>query len=169
MFHLQKEGSIEKSYELMVQTIKMMLEDEKDIIANFSNISSVINLYVDKLNWVGFYILKENELVLGPFQGMPACIRIKVGKGICGKAVADRNVVIVENVHAFPGHIACDSATNSEMVLPIFQNEEVFGVLDLDSPEINRFTDLEKQYLIEVGNLITVFLSKQSYKAPFHN
>ncbi len=160
MFNILKENDAEQNYKYMIQIIKTMLEDEDDIIANLSNISAVINAYVDRLNWAGFYILKGGELVLGPFQGMPACVRIKLGKGVCGTAAIDKKVVVVPNVHEFSGHIACDSNTNSEIVVPILKNDEIFGVLDLDSPDLNRFTELDKKYLSQVGDLLSEFLSK---------
>ncbi|MCL2873766.1 MAG: GAF domain-containing protein [Defluviitaleaceae bacterium] len=133
---------------------KRVLDDDKDIIASLANLSAVINGYMDKINWAGFYVMKDGELVLGPFQGLPACIRIQVGKGVCGAAVAERKTQIVPDVHKFPGHIACDSASNSEIVIPIFKNDEVFGVLDIDSPELNRFGELENKYLSEICNLL---------------
>jgi len=154
MVNVLKTTDIEKNYKLMVETVKLHLEDEKDIIANLSNISAIINSYVDDLNWVGFYILKGEELVLGPFQGMPACVRIKRDKGVCFSAVNKKDSVLVPNVHEFPGHIACDETTNSELVVPIFKGEKVWGVIDLDSPKLNRFTKLEEKYIKEITNLI---------------
>jgi GAF domain-containing protein len=137
-----------------------MLEDENDIIAALANISAVLKVYLDDINWVGFYILKGKELVLGPFQGLPACTRIGEGKGVCGKAVLDANPVMVGNVHAFPGHIACDSASNAELVVPLLRQGRVFGVLDVDSPTLNRFSEAEAEYLIRTGDLISAFLDR---------
>ncbi|MCL2571110.1 MAG: GAF domain-containing protein [Defluviitaleaceae bacterium] len=134
----------------MTYMAKRVIEDDNDMVATLANISAVINGYMDKINWVGFYIMKDGELVLGPFQGLPACIRIQVGKGVCGTAVAEQKTQIVENVHDFPGHIACDSASRSEIVIPICKNGAVFGVLDVDSPELNRFGLLENKYLTEI-------------------
>jgi L-methionine (R)-S-oxide reductase len=116
-----------------------LLEGESDLIANTANFSSLIFHALPDLNWAGFYFLKDGELVLGPFQGRPACIRIAVGHGVCGTAAANRATTIVPNVHDFPGHIACDSASNSEIVLPLIKDQELIGVLDLDSPLMARF------------------------------
>ena len=160
MFTVKKEDNPEENYRLMLEVIKAMLADEKNVIANLSNISAVINAYMDRLNWAGFYLMTDGELVLGPFQGMPACVRIKLGKGVCGTAALEKRVVLVEDVHAFSGHIACDSNTNSEIVVPIFKNGDIYGVLDLDSPDLKRFTELENRYLSKIGDAISEFLSK---------
>ncbi len=159
MIHIEKTNEQETNYQLMLDVIKSFLSTEPDIIANLSNISSVIRVYIDRLNWAGFYILKGNQLVLGPFQGQPACIRINLGQGVCGKAALEGNIILVENVHEFPGHIACDAETNSEIVVPLFKGNVVYGVLDLDSPQLNRFTELEYKYLKQVGELISGFLT----------
>ena len=159
MYRIKRQDDPEKNYQLMTYMAKRVLEDDKDVIASLANLSAVINGYMDKINWAGFYIMKDGELVLGPFQGLPACIRIQVGKGVCGTAVAERKTQIVEDVHKFPGHIACDSASNSEIVIPIFKNGEVFGVLDIDSPEFNRFGELENKYLSEICILLEKHLS----------
>jgi L-methionine (R)-S-oxide reductase len=113
--------------------------DERDLIANAANLSALIWQLVPDLNWAGFYFMKEGGLVLGPFQGKPACVRIPVGKGVCGTSVLRRQTMLIEDVHAFPGHIACDSASNSELVVPILHSGDVHGVLDLDSPLKARF------------------------------
>jgi len=154
MYRVKRQDDPNKNYQLMAYMAKRVLEDDKDTIASLANISAVINGYMDRINWVGFYIMKDGELVLGPFQGLPACIRIQVGKGVCGTAVAERKTQIVEDVHKFPGHIACDSASKSEIVIPIYKNGEVFGVLDVDSPEYSRFGELEDKYLSEICSLI---------------
>jgi len=154
MYRVKRQDDVEQNYKLMSYMAKRVLDDDKDIIASLANLSAVINGYMDKINWAGFYVMKDGELVLGPFQGLPACIRIQVGKGVCGAAVAERKTQIVPDVHKFPGHIACDSASNSEIVIPIFKNDEVFGVLDIDSPELNRFGELENKYLSEICNLL---------------
>ncbi|KNF08339.1 GAF domain-containing protein [Gottschalkia purinilytica] len=127
--------------------VEGQLSSEKDTLANLSNVSALINILIDKLNWAGFYLIKDNELVLGPFQGLPACNRIKLSSGVCGNAVTTRKIQLVPNVHEFPGHIACDNASNSELVIPIIKDNIVYGVLDLDSPEIDRFTQLEAEYM----------------------
>ena len=139
---------------LLYEQIKSLTENEKDLIANLSNISACLNQNLDNINWVGFYIMKNNELVLGPFQGKPACIRIPVGKGVCGTCVQTKAIQRVEDVHKFPGHIACDGASNSEIVLPIFKKEEVVAVLDIDSPIFNRFSFEDETILKEVADYI---------------
>lgn len=129
--------------------LKGQLDSEKDGLANLSNASAIIMGCIKDLNWAGFYLLKEGELVLGPFQGKPACNRIKIGKGVCGTAVESREIQLVDDVELFPGHIACDDDSKSELVLPIIKDEKVYGVLDLDSPINARFTELEKEYFIK--------------------
>lgn len=118
---------------------KGLLSDESNIIANMANLSALVYNRLDNVNWVGFYLLDNDTLVLGPFQGQPACVRIPVGKGVCGTAVAEKQVQLVDDVHAFPGHIACDAASNSEIVLPVYKDGNVIGVFDIDSPITHRF------------------------------
>ncbi len=125
--------------ELRVQ-LAALLEGETDLIANSANMASLLYHALPDVNWAGFYFLKANELVLGPFNGKPACVRIAMGKGVCGSAAAARKSVLVEDVHAFPGHIACDAASRSELVIPLIRDGQVLGVLDLDSPLPGRFT-----------------------------
>lgn len=139
----------EEKYKYMLILLEGQLSSEKDALANLSNASAIIKACMDRLNWSGFYFMRNGELVLGTFQGLPACNRIAVGKGVCGTAAAEKKVQRIANVHEFPGHIACDSASNSEIVLPIIKDDVVYGVLDLDSPELNRFTELEEQYLVK--------------------
>jgi len=126
-------------YDLLASQLRSLLEGERDLIANAANFSSLVFHSLPDLNWTGFYFVKDGELVLGPFQGQPACVRIKMGQGVCGAAAAKRKTVVVPNVHEFPGHIACDSASNSEIVMPIIKDEKLIGVLDLDSPIFSRF------------------------------
>lgn len=135
-------------YASVVAQVRALLEGERDAIANFANAASLLYHSLPDLNWVGFYLLKGGELVVGPFQGKPACVRIALGKGVCGTAAARRTPVIVTNVHEFDGHIACDSASNSEIVLPLVRGNELIGVLDLDSPKFARF-DAEDQAGLE--------------------
>jgi L-methionine (R)-S-oxide reductase len=139
----------EEKYKYMLILLEGQLSSESDIYANISNASAIIYAIMDKLNWSGFYLMRNGELVLGPFQGKPACNRIQVGKGVCGTAVTTKEVQRIEDVHKFPGHIACDSASNSEIVIPIIKNDKVYGVLDIDSPVLNRFTELEERYLVK--------------------
>ncbi len=127
-------------YRELAGQLKALLDGEHDPIANAANTSALIFQMLPDLNWAGFYFLRqENELVLGPFQGKPACVRIAVGRGVCGTAVERAQSVLVEDVHAFPGHIACDAASRSELVVPLFRQGKVVGVIDLDSPLPGRF------------------------------
>ncbi len=115
--------------------------------ANLANASALLYDTLDGINWAGFYLMEDGKLILGPFQGKPACIEIAVGRGVCGAAVAERQTVLVPNVYEFPGHIACDSASNSEIVIPLFCDGEVIGVLDIDSPLYARFTEYDREGL----------------------
>ena len=128
-------------YEELIAQVKALTEGIPYPIANLANTSAAIWQALDRLNWAGFYLMQDGDLVLGPFQGKPACIRIPVGKGVCGTAVRENRTIRVEDVHQFPGHIACDCASNSEIVIPIYKNGEIYGVLDLDSPYFSRFTE----------------------------
>lgn len=144
---IQYEGRVDEQYSMLSKQLDALLSGEADQIANLSNASALLNVFLPNINWVGFYLLKDGELVLGPFQGLPACVRIPVGRGVCGTAVAERATILVEDVHAFPGHIACDAASNSEIVIPLVKNDKVIGVLDIDSPIKNRFSDEDKHGL----------------------
>lgn len=134
-------------YEEIFPQIRHLIADEPDVIANLANISSVLKLAFPTISWVGFYLVKGNELVLGPFQGKPACVRIQFGKGVCGTSALRRETVIVSNVHEFPGHIFCDPESKSEIVVPMIKQNRVFGVLDVDSASLNSFDDVDKNYL----------------------
>jgi L-methionine (R)-S-oxide reductase len=129
----------EVAYTELARDLRALLSGERDLIANAANMSALIYDALPDLNWAGLYLYKSGELVLGPFQGKPACVRIALGKGVCGTAAARRETILVEDVHAFPGHIACDSASNSEIVIPLLRGGELLGVLDLDSPKLRRF------------------------------
>ena len=135
-------------YQTLVAQAKALIEGETDLIANLANVSALIWQSLPGLNWAGFYLWKDSELVLGPFQGKPACVRIAYGKGVCGTAVARKATVIVEDVDQFPGHIVCDSASRSEIVVPLIRGGEIMGVLDIDSPTRARF-DAEDQFGLE--------------------
>jgi L-methionine (R)-S-oxide reductase len=141
-------------YEYLIKYLESTIEDEKNFIANISNASAIINENLDNLNWAGFYLYDGTELVLGPFQGKPACVRIKLNKGVCGTAAFEKKSLIVPNVHEFPGHIACDAASNSEIVIPMYKNDKLIGVLDLDSFEYNNFDETDKLYLEKVVEVI---------------
>ena len=145
-------------YEELISQVKALTDGVPYPIANLANTAAAVWQSLDRLNWAGFYLMEDGALVLGPFQGKPACIRIPVGKGVCGTAVQENRTILVEDVHQFPGHIACDCASNSEIVVPIFKNNEIYGVLDLDSPYFSRFTEedqagLEALVRVLEGNL----------------
>jgi L-methionine (R)-S-oxide reductase len=129
------------------RALQAVLTGESDPIANLANAAALLFWSLPAINWAGFYLRKEQELVLGPFQGKIACVRIKLGQGVCGKAGEQRQTLVVPNVHEFPGHIACDSVSNSEIVVPILKNDALIGVLDIDSPEFARFDDNDKDEL----------------------
>ncbi|MDF2717191.1 MAG: histidine kinase [Paenibacillus sp.] len=148
MFHVESyQGSREQNYESVIRQLQALLDGETDRVANLSNASALLNQFMGEINWVGFYLYKGGELVLGPFQGLPACVRIPLGRGVCGKAARDRSIVRVSNVHEFPGHIACDSASQSEIVIPVIKGGELIGVLDIDSSKLNRFDEIDELYL----------------------
>jgi GAF domain-containing protein len=140
----------------LARDLSALLHGERDLVANAANTAALIWDALPGLNWAGFYLYKSGELVLGPFQGKPACVRIAIGKGVCGTAAARRTTVIVDDVHAFPGHIACDSASNSEIVVPLLKGDDLVGVLDLDSPLHARFGEPEKRGL---ERLATIFVA----------
>lgn len=139
---------------LFLQQLKAIVEGETNLIANLANITAFLNQSFNQINWVGFYLLENEELVLGPFQGKVACVRIPIGKGVCGTAVYRNRVIRVEDVHQFEGHIACDSESRSEIVLPIVINDTVCGVLDMDSPQYNRFSSYDEELLKEAVEII---------------
>ena len=148
-------GSREENYELVKKQLHALLHDEPNQIANLSNASALLNQFLDRINWVGFYLMDTHrELVLGPFQGLPACVRIPLGKGVCGTAALKKQTIRVEDVHQFPGHIACDAASQSEIVIPLIKGDQLIGVLDIDSPEKNRFDGLDQEKLEEFVNVL---------------
>ena len=140
-FQLEKNETDPKAevYAQLAAQLRSLIEGERDFIANAANFASLLYHSLFAVNWAGFYLLKEGELVLGPFQGLPACLRIAIGKGVCGTAAEQRQTILVDNVHEFPGHIACDTASRSELVLPLLDERRLLGVLDLDSPLPSRF------------------------------
>ena len=144
----------QSEYERLAAQAEALVSGEKDLIANMANISALLFNHLEKVNWAGFYLYKEDQLVLGPFQGQPACIRIPMNQGVCGTAAADRSTLVVEDVHAFDGHIACDAASNSEIVIPLVVNDQLIGVLDIDSPEFGRFTDVDKAGLEKIARML---------------
>jgi L-methionine (R)-S-oxide reductase len=147
MFSLSQAAWTDKAagYDALADSLVGLLDGEDDLVANAANAASLIWHTLPDLNWAGFYFVRGDELVLGPFQGRPACVRIALGKGVCGTAAARRTSVLVTDVHAFPGHIACDEASRSELVVPIPRGDELIGVLDLDSPRLARFDDEDRR------------------------
>lgn len=159
MFSVESyKGTREENYQLLIKQLSALLEGETNSIANLSNASALLNQFLERTNWVGFYLMEEGELVLGPFQGLPACVRIPLGKGVCGTAAEQMETVRVEDVHQFPGHIACDAASQSEIVIPLVKEGKLLGVLDIDSPEKNRFDELDQKYLEDFSEVLVSFL-----------
>lgn len=158
MFVVEKIVNQNKSelYASLLQQAQGLFYGEKDLIANAANLASLLFNTLDDVNWAGFYFYKEGELVLGPFQGMPACIRIAMGKGVCGTAAETLETQLVKDVHAFEGHIACDAASRSEIVVPLVKNGELIGVLDIDSSIVSRFNDEDR---VGVERLAEEFIS----------
>jgi GAF domain-containing protein len=149
-------GTKAQQYKTLLLQVKALTDGEPNLIANLANTSSLLNQFLNDINWVGFYLkdgIKE-ELVLGPFHGLPACVRIPFNKGVCGKAAETKTTQRIANVHEFPGHIACDAASNSEIVIPVISNGVLIGVLDIDSPELNRFDEEDQHFLEELVKII---------------
>lgn len=144
--------------ELFLKTLKSVLDKENEPLSNYANMTAIINEFFDELNWVGFYFVKNNSLYLGPFQGKVACTNIPYGKGVCGTTLAIKNTILVDDVHSFEGHIACDSASQSEIVIPIFKNDNIVALLDIDSPKLNRFTQNDKNILEEACHILESIL-----------
>ncbi len=148
-------GTASERYPELISQARALLDGERDFTANAANLASLVFHSLPDLNWAGFYWMKGGELVLGPFQGKPACVRIALGRGVCGTAARERRTIVVQDVHAFPGHIACDSASESEVVVPLVHAGNVIGVLDLDSPRRSRFDEADARGL---EALVAVFL-----------
>ena len=140
-------------YRELAEQMRGLLDGERDRIANAANFASLVYNSVPLLNWAGFYFYDGRELVVGPFQGQPACVRIAMGKGVCGTAAATRQTQVVRDVHEFPGHIACDAASQSEIVVPLFDGDNLIGVWDVDSPEVARFDDEDRIGMERLANL----------------
>ncbi|CAM3964977.1 Free methionine-R-sulfoxide reductase [Pseudomonas reidholzensis] len=155
MIDLNASGTGLDGYALLAAQVQALFADERDFIANAAQFSAFLYSQLDDLNWAGFYINRDEQLVLGPFQGQVACVRIPFGKGVCGAAAATRQTQRVEDVHAFPGHIACDSASNSELVIPLVKAGRLVGVLDLDSPKLGRFSEADQ---VGLERLAEIFL-----------
>jgi L-methionine (R)-S-oxide reductase len=162
MFELKASSSIEETYRHLPASLEALLEGETDALANLANAAALLYGSLPRINWAGFYLLRGETLVLGPFQGKPACVRIPLGKGVCGTAAARRETLLVPDVLAFPGHIACDDASRSEIVVPILDGETLRGVLDVDAPEKDRFGHHD-QAVLEV--CVRVLLPRIDWKA----
>ena len=152
-------GTTSTNYNLLSKQLQSLIEDETNLIAILSNTSALLNDNLDQINWVGFYLIDNQELILGPFQGHPACVHIAIGKGVCGTAVAHNQTQCIADVHQFPGHIACDAQSKSEIVIPLHQNNEIIGVLDIDSPINSRFTEEDQRQLENLVSIIEQQLS----------
>lgn len=143
-------NNLQEKYAQLTTQLDALMSGEPNVYANLSNASALLNQFFHRINWVGFYLMDGDELVLGPFQGLPACIRIPLGRGVCGTVAKTKEGLVVADVNAFPGHIACDAASRSEVVVPLIKDGEVFGVLDIDSPELDRFTEDDLAGLTQV-------------------
>ena len=147
---IPKGNTKEETYNILLDNLEHFLVQEEALITTLSNLSAYLNYFLDDINWVGFYLYDGATLFLGPFQGLPACTVIHIGSGVCGTAAQKRKTMVVKDVDAFPGHIACDSASKSEIVVPIIHNTLLFGVLDIDSPNLSRFDEIDQFYLEKV-------------------
>ena len=144
----------QQQYETMIAQIKALMEGEHDMIANMANLSAILYHSLPDINWAGFYLYKKDELILGPFQGKVACMHIPLGKGVCGTCAKTLTLQLIDDVHSFPGHIACDAASRSEIVLPIIKENTLLGVLDIDAPMLKRFDTTDAHYLSNVVELL---------------
>ena len=149
------------NYDELITILPNLIEGHENVTI-LANSSALLNEYLDNINWVGFYFINNNELILGPFQGKVACSPIKFGRGVCGTCIKEAKTIVVDDVHKFSGHIACDSASNSEICIPIYNNDKLYGLLDIDSPIFNRFSDLDKKKLEEISNIISKSLKKET-------
>ena len=154
---INSDATIDEKYQLLIKQIKSLLRKEDNLITNLSNFTAALKQTFSKISWVGFYLFDGTKLYLGPFQGKVACTEIQIGSGVCGTSAKERKTIIVDDVDKFPGHIACDVESRSEIVVPIFKEDKLFGVLDLDSTTYNSFNETDKKYLEELVN----FLSKE--------
>lgn len=150
--------NIESKLDNMLIMLEGLVQGDELPITKLCNASALINALIGRINWCGFYLKKNNELILGPFQGMPACTKIEIGKGVCGTAALKKETLLIDDVHNFKGHIACDAASNSEIVIPIVKDDKLIGVLDLDSDEFSRFTELEQKYLEKSVDILNKYI-----------
>ncbi|AIQ15770.1 GAF domain-containing protein [Paenibacillus sp. FSL H7-0357] len=149
------DGTRSERFEAVLSQLGALMEGEPNAVANLANASALLKFSLPDTNWAGFYLFDGKELVLGPFQGLPACIRIPLGRGVCGTAASERRTLVVDDVHAFPGHIACDAASNSEIVVPLIKEGRLLGVLDIDSPLKHRFDDEERRFLERFAAMVS--------------
>ena len=165
MFVLEKaEGNREERYKHLLKQAESLLEGERDWVANLANAASLLYFTLEGVNWCGFYLLRGEELILGPFMGKPACVRIPVGKGVCGTAAEKRKTQVVPDVFQFPGHIACDADSRSEIVVPMMLEDRLIGVLDIDSPVISRFDAVDQKYLEQFAEKVVLHVDWSSFK-----
>jgi len=146
-FVINKNLPLSKIYELLLQQLNSLVNPDEPLISNLANVTAALKDTFEKISWVGFYLLKDGKLYLGPFQGKVACTVIEIGKGVCGNSASRKETIIVNDVDQFPGHIACDNSSRSEIVIPLIKDEKIFGVLDLDSYQISAFNETDKYYL----------------------
>lgn len=151
---VNKSATVEEQYQLLVKQLKSLLDKNDNIISNLSNFTAALKQTFEKISWVGFYLYDGNELYLGMFQGKVACTKIQIGKGVCGTSAMNRETIIVPDVDKFPGHIACDVESRSEIVVPIIKSDKLYGVLDLDSASLNAFNQTDKKYLEEIVDFL---------------
>ena len=161
---IDKHLAEEEKYRLLVSQLKSLLSKEDNLISNLSNLTAAIKDTFEKVSWVGFYLFDGQKLYLGPFQGKVACTNIAIGKGVCGTSAAKKETIIVPDVDKFPGHIACDSNSKSEIVVPLFHKNQLLGVLDLDSHEYNSFSKTDKEYLEEICKFLCEEIFPSDYK-----
>ncbi len=160
---VNKDLSEEEIYKSLLPQIETLLNPDEPLVSNLANVTAALKDAFAKISWVGFYLFKDNILYLGPFQGKVACTTIRVGKGVCGTSAEKRQTIIVEDVEKFPGHIACDDGSKSEIVVPILKNDNLFGVLDIDSYQLSAFNEIDKKYLVLICSLLTVRLSFEKF------
>ena len=152
---VDKSLSLKEKYKLLADQLKSLLSKEDNLVSNLSNLTAALKETFEKISWVGFYLFDGSKLYLGPFQGKVACTQIEIGKGVCGKSAKEKKTIIVPDVDKFPGHIVCDGDTKSEIVVPIFKNGELFGVLDVDSYQYSAFDNTDKVFLEEICNFLS--------------
>lgn len=161
--------STEEKLDNMLLMLEGLIQGNDSDITKLCNASALINALIGRVNWCGFYLVKDNKLLLGPFQGMPACTKIEIGSGVCGLAAKTQKTLLIKNVHEFKDHIACDAASNSEIVIPIISNNILYGVLDLDSEELNRFSELEQKYLEKAVEILNKYILWENVCSIYNN